>query len=101
VVRGEPGCGTKVRQLSFQLHGYGKQWGAELYEGPLRLIDKNGKILEEFDGKDYLNHIVERVEDWSYLKFPYYKKMGWPEGCTASLPLGRLNVPTRSTPAGK
>ncbi|OGO04550.1 MAG: NADP oxidoreductase [Chloroflexi bacterium RBG_13_56_8] len=71
----------------------------ELYEGNLRLIDQNGQLLEEFDPKDYLNHIEEKVEDWSYLKFPYFKKMGWPDGVYRVAPLGRLNVADRiSTP---
>ncbi len=36
--------------------------------------------LEEFEAADYLDHIGEHVEDWSYLKFPVFKtrKMGWP-----------------------
>lgn len=69
-----------------------KEGGLELYEGNCRLIDASGKRLEEFDGRDYLDYITERVEDWSYLKFPYYKKMGWPEGVYRVGPLGRLNV---------
>lgn len=66
--------------------------GLELYDGPCRLINATGKLLEEFDGRNYLDYIAEHVEDWSYLKFPYYKKMGWPEGVYRVGPLGRLNV---------
>ncbi len=64
----------------------------ELYDGDCRLIDMTGKQLELFDGKNYLDYISEHVEDWSYLKFPYYKKMGWPHGVYRVGPLGRLNV---------
>ncbi|MCL0050278.1 Ni/Fe hydrogenase subunit alpha [Dehalococcoidia bacterium] len=64
----------------------------ELYDGPVRLIDRDGKLLEQFDGACYLDYIREHVEDWSYLKFPYYKKMGWPAGVYRVAPLGRLNV---------
>jgi len=64
----------------------------ELYDGPVRLIDRDGKRLEQFDGANYLDYIQEHVEDWSYLKFPYYKKMGWPDGVYRVAPLGRLNV---------
>ena len=53
--------------------------GLELYDGDMRLIDRAGKQLEKFDGRNYLDYIAEHVEDWSYLKFPYYKKLGWPE----------------------
>jgi NAD-reducing hydrogenase large subunit len=66
--------------------------GLELYDGPCRLIDAQGKLLEKFDGRTYLNYIAEHVEDWSYLKFPYYKKLGWPGGVYRVGPLGRLNV---------
>jgi NAD-reducing hydrogenase large subunit len=66
--------------------------GLELYDGTVRLIDSKGKLLEEFDGRRYLDYIAEHVEDWSYLKFPYYKKMGWPAGVYRVGPLGRLNV---------
>ena len=40
----------------------------------------------------YLDYIAEHVENWSYLKFPYYKKMGWPGGVYRVGPLGRLNA---------
>ncbi len=63
-----------------------------LYGGDLKLIDRHGRTLERFDPADYLEHIAERVEDWSYLKFPYYKKLGWPDGAYRVGPLGRLNV---------
>ena len=64
----------------------------EMYDGDLRLIDKDGKLLEQFDPTTYLDYIAEHTEDWSYLKFPYYKKLGWPEGAYRVAPLGRLNV---------
>ena len=64
----------------------------ELYDGDIRLIDKDGAQLEHFAGRDYLDYVAEHVEPWSYLKFPYYKKMGWPEGVYRVGPLGRLNV---------
>jgi NAD-reducing hydrogenase large subunit len=67
----------------------------ELYDGDCRLIDRGGNRLEEFNGRDYLDYIAEHVEDWSYLKFPYYKEMGWPDGVYRVGPLGRLNVAER------
>jgi F420-non-reducing hydrogenase large subunit len=46
-----------------------------------------------------MNHIAERVEPWSYLKFPYLKGVGWkglvdgPEsGVYCATPLSRLNA---------
>lgn len=64
----------------------------ELYDGQMRIVDKGGKRLAQFDPKDYLQHIGEHVEDWSYLKFPFYKKLGWPGGTYRVGPLGRLNA---------
>jgi NAD-reducing hydrogenase large subunit len=68
------------------------QNGLELYDGQIRLVDSAGKQLELFDAANYLDIIAEHVEDWSYLKFPYYKKMGWPQGVYRVGPLGRLNA---------
>lgn len=66
--------------------------GLELYDGQIRLIDRTGNQLERFSAQNYLDVIAEHVEDWSYLKFPYYKKMGWPQGVYRVGPLGRLNI---------
>jgi len=67
----------------------------ELYDGDVRLIDSTGEQLEKFDGRNYLDYIAEHVENWSYLKFPYYKKMGFPGGVYRVGPLGRLNTSDR------
>ena len=65
----------------------------EYYDGKLRLKDSNGSILEDnVAPESYLSIIEEMVEDWSYLKFPYYKKLGYPGGMYRVGPLGRLNV---------
>ena len=64
----------------------------ELYDGNLRMVDRNGELLERFDPSTYLDYIAEHVENWSYLKFPYYKKMGYPAGVYRVGPLGRLNA---------
>ncbi len=66
--------------------------GLELYDGQIRLIDSTGQQLEKFDGRNYLDIIAEHVENWSYLKFPYYKKLGYPGGSYRVGPLGRLNI---------
>ena len=98
---GEANMETVVKFANFRsgYMGMNVDGALELYDGPVRLIDKEGELLEEFDGKDYLDYIEERVEDWSYLKFPYYKKLGYPEGTYRVAPLARLNVAERiSTP---
>jgi NAD-reducing hydrogenase large subunit len=64
----------------------------ELYDGDIRLVNEKRKLIERFDGRKYLDYIGERVEPWSYLKFPYFKALGWPEGTYRVGPLGRLNA---------
>lgn len=71
----------------------------QLYDGDLRLIDRHGRTLEQFPAADYLEIIGEHVEDWSYLKFPFYRKLGWPDGTYRVGPLGRLNVASKITTA--
>jgi len=66
--------------------------GLELYNGDIRLKDRNGEELEIFSAQNYLDYIAEHVEPWSYLKFPYYKKLGYPGGVYRVGPLGRLNM---------
>ena len=68
------------------------QNGLELYDGDVRLISREGMELERFPGIDYLEYIQEHVEPWSYLKFPFYKKLGYPDGVYRVGPLGRLNL---------
>jgi len=72
----------------------------QLYDGELRLIDSHGRKMEQYKAADYLDYIGEHVEDWSYLKFPFYRKLGWPDGVYRVGPLGRLNVCEKiTTPA--
>ena len=66
--------------------------GLELYDGNIRLKSRTGEELEIFNPQNYLDYIAEHVEPWSYLKFPYYKKLGYPEGVYRVGPLGRINM---------
>ena len=67
--------------------------GLALYDGWLRLVDRNGESLEDFwSPQDYLSIIGEVTEDWSYLKFPFYRPQGYPEGTYRVGPLARLNA---------
>ncbi len=63
------------------------------YHGRLRLTDANGKIVEEgLDPQKYYEFIGEATEPWSYLKSPYYKPLGYPDGIYRVGPLARLNI---------
>ncbi len=67
----------------------------QLYDGPIRLVDSSRKLVQDFAARDYLGSIAERVEPWSYLKFPYFKPLGWPQGVYRVGPLARMNVARR------
>ena len=66
--------------------------GLQLYDGEIRVKDTQGKFVAQFKTEHYLSHVAEHVEPWSFLKFPYYRKLGWPGGMYRVGPLGRLNV---------
>ena len=74
----------------------GPQGELELYDGKLRFVDADGKILQDqIDPKDYLEYIAERSIEWSYLKYPYYKPYGYGKGFYRVGPLARLNVASK------
>ena len=69
------------------------------YDGLIRVTGPDGKDLVKYPAKDYAKHIAERVEPWSYLKFPYLKDVGWKgfvdgvdSGVYCATPLSRLNA---------
>jgi len=69
------------------------------YDGLIRVTGPEGKELVKYPAKDYAQHIAERVEPWSYLKFPYLKDVGWKgfvdgpdSGVYCATPLSRLNA---------
>jgi F420-non-reducing hydrogenase large subunit len=69
------------------------------YDGKVRVVDINGKELYKYAPADYMDFVEERVEPWSYLKFPYLKKIGWKgfvegqdSGVYQATPLSRLNA---------
>jgi NAD-reducing hydrogenase large subunit len=68
----------------------------EHYDGLLRFADAKGTLATpDFDPKRFGDYIGEAVEDWSYLKFPYYKPQGYPDGIYRVGPLARLNIVSR------
>jgi NAD-reducing hydrogenase large subunit len=66
------------------------------YDGRLRVVEADGKILaDRLDPTRYADYIAEHVEPWTYLKFPYYKERGYPDGIYRVGPLARLNSADR------
>jgi NAD-reducing hydrogenase large subunit len=65
----------------------------EHYDGKLRMTDARGKIMHDsISHREYGEYIGEAVEDYTYLKFPYYKPMGYPHGIYRVGPLARVNI---------
>jgi len=69
------------------------------YDGKIRVTGPDGKEHAKYDCKDYRQYVAEHVEPWSYLKFPYLKKIGWKgfvdgvdSGVYKCTPLSRLNA---------
>jgi F420-non-reducing hydrogenase large subunit len=69
------------------------------YDGKIRVVGPDGSEHAKYDAKDYCQYVAERVEPWSYLKFPYLKKVGWKglvdgpdSGVYKATPLSRLNA---------
>lgn len=65
----------------------------EHYGGHLRFMDSDGNIVADGLSEDnYRDFLGEAVETWSYLKFPYYKPLGYPDGIYRVGPLARVNI---------
>jgi F420-non-reducing hydrogenase large subunit len=69
------------------------------YDGTLRLVDPDGQEVAKFQPAEYLDYIAEHIEPWTYMKFPFLKKVGWKgftEGKDSGVyrvsPLARLNA---------
>jgi len=69
------------------------------YDGKVRVVDTEGKELYKYSPPEYLDYVAEHVEPWTYLKFPFLKKIGWKgfvdgqnSGLYHATPLSRLNA---------
>ena len=69
------------------------------YDGKVRVVDPDGKEFVKYSPSEYLENIAEAVEPWTYLKFPFIKKVGWKgfvdgkeSGVYQATPLSRLNA---------
>ena len=69
------------------------------YDGMIRVVDPEGNEFVKYPARQYMQHIAEHVEPWTYLKFPYLKEIGWKglmdgvhSGVYCATPLSRLNA---------
>ncbi|MCP9270948.1 Ni/Fe hydrogenase subunit alpha [Mycolicibacterium arenosum] len=69
----------------------------DYYDGVLRIVDEDKRVVRDIDYHDYLDHFSEAVEPWSYMKFPFLKDLGREKGSVRVGPLARMNVTTALT----
>jgi F420-non-reducing hydrogenase large subunit len=90
---------TELGDIQTAYMGLTKDGVLEFYDGQVKVIGQDGKELASFDQEGYFEHVEEKIENWSYMKFPVLKsgerfRVG---------PLARINiadaVPTKQ--AGK
>ena len=69
------------------------------YDGRVSVVSPEGERIGKYAANEYTDWIAERVEPWTYLKFPYLKKVGWKglvdgkeSGVYFATPLSRLNA---------
>jgi len=69
------------------------------YDGKVRVTGPDGTEHAKYEPKNYLDYVAEHVEPYSYLKYPFLKKVGWKgfvdgkdSGVYKATPLSRLNV---------
>jgi F420-non-reducing hydrogenase large subunit len=69
------------------------------YDGKVSVVGPDGARHALYAPTEYTDWIAEHVEPWTYLKFPYLKKIGWKgfvdgkdSGVYVASPLSRLNA---------
>jgi len=68
----------------------------EMYDGNLRIVDPAGAIVADQIHPDrFEEYIGEAVLPWSYLKAPYLRSLGYPNGIYRVGPLARLTLARR------
>ncbi len=68
----------------------------ELYDGHLRFIDAAGNVVvDRMETEDFEQYVGEATVPHSFLKAPYFKQAGYPDGVFRVGPLARLNIVAR------
>ena len=69
------------------------------YDGKVRVVDPDGNEHCKYAPDEYRDYVAEHVEQFSYLKYPFLKKVGWKglvdgkdSGVYCATPQSRLNA---------
>jgi F420-non-reducing hydrogenase large subunit len=104
IVLGNPKYFDMIKSAAYTMNTYymglvDENNKVNFYDGKIRVIYPSGGEFLKFKPKDYLTHIREHVEEWTYAKFPFLKQVGWKgfiSGSDSGIyrvgPLGRLNA---------
>ncbi len=72
------------------------QGNLQLYDGHVRFIDsEGGVVVDRMEPQDYQQYIGEATVTHSFLKAPYFRPQGFPDGIFRVGPLARLNIVAR------
>lgn len=69
----------------------------DFYGGRIRVIRPDGTVLSDFSAQDYMDHVEERVYEWTFAKFAYLRALGEIEGIAQVGPTARMNVNNKIT----
>ncbi|NHJ15036.1 MAG: Ni/Fe hydrogenase subunit alpha [Candidatus Thorarchaeota archaeon] len=83
---------TKVAVTPTYYVGLANKGELDIYEGTVRVMSPEGKIVADFEPKDYLDYYGEHIPKHSYATHIYYKPAGYPEGIWRANTLARCNV---------
>ncbi len=93
-----------IKSDPYSLNTYNMGLGDEknrlnFYDGKIRVTDQDAEEVMKFHVSDYAERIKEHVEEWTYMMYPFLKKIGWngiTDGKESGIyrvgPLGRMNV---------
>ena len=104
VVLSDGACVDLIRSEAFTHRTYymalvNDRGQVDHYDGQVRVVGPDGAELCRYAPAEYLDHVAEHLEPWTYVKLPYLKRVGWrgfvdgPEsGVYRSGPLGMINA---------
>lgn len=82
----------QVAPVKTHYMGMVKEGNLNFCDGELRVIDPSGELIAEFPPRECMDHMEEKVLEWTYAKFAYLKEAGWPKGIMRVSSTARMNV---------
>jgi F420-non-reducing hydrogenase large subunit len=82
----------KIEDHKTNYMGLTTEGALEFYDGSISIINPEGQQLSNLSTDEYMEHVDEKSYEWTYAKFAYLKKLGWPRGIVQVGPTARMNV---------